>query len=508
MFIGYDRRGGCEYAKICKSERVDGKVKTTQVHLGKVVDKEKGVYMNRSRGLFTYDLATNTYGVPDFPVAMKAPRRANAREKLCLDFGDAFFVDSYARKIGMMPAIDAMKYGNHDSVRALEMFYILYNKSNTSAMDWFEGSYARVLYPEANLCSQVISNILASIGSEESYRAFFAKYFKLLIHREGKEYRGEDILIDSTGLPNSNHLPLTAISNHNGEISNEMRLIYVVQQGSNMPLFMRYVPGNVIDVSTLIKTILELKALNVETKFAILDAGYITRQNAEDLYRSRISFVSRLQENRSLYRELIEKHLPTLCVKENMVAYNARYAFVKRVRCELVPGHSAYAYVGKDLAAQSAASPRIFAKAQREGQSEGEVFDRLATEGLFILISSRPVAIDRILPLYYTRAQIEQVFDVCKHDTNMLPLRVHQEETLRGHLLLTFAAAAIRRKLQEDLKESQYTPENTLFFMRNQKCKVYDGYVLTAEAEKKQNDIYKLFGLTVADRYNLKVACS
>ena len=43
MFIGYDRRGGCEYAKICKSERVDGKVKTTQVHLGKVVDKEKGV---------------------------------------------------------------------------------------------------------------------------------------------------------------------------------------------------------------------------------------------------------------------------------------------------------------------------------------------------------------------------------------------------------------------------------------------------------------------------------
>ena len=89
-----------------------------------------------------------------------------------------------------------------------------------------------MLYPKANLESQRISDLLSSIGEESSYRAFFREYSKLLAHREG----GEDILIDSTGLPNSIHFPLTAVSNHNGQISNEVRLIYVVQQGTNLPL--------------------------------------------------------------------------------------------------------------------------------------------------------------------------------------------------------------------------------------------------------------------------------
>ena len=39
---------------------------------------------------------------------------------------------------------------------------------------------------------------------------------------------------------------------------------------------MRYVPGNIVDTTTLITTLKELKAHGVSTKFAILDAGYMT----------------------------------------------------------------------------------------------------------------------------------------------------------------------------------------------------------------------------------------
>jgi hypothetical protein len=45
MVLGYDVKGGVKYAKICKSERVDGKVKTTQVSLGRVIDEDAGIYM-------------------------------------------------------------------------------------------------------------------------------------------------------------------------------------------------------------------------------------------------------------------------------------------------------------------------------------------------------------------------------------------------------------------------------------------------------------------------------
>jgi hypothetical protein len=61
MYIGYDVKGGIKYAKICKSQRVDGKVKTTQVSLGRVIDEEAGIYANRRLGVFTYDIATDTY---------------------------------------------------------------------------------------------------------------------------------------------------------------------------------------------------------------------------------------------------------------------------------------------------------------------------------------------------------------------------------------------------------------------------------------------------------------
>ena len=45
---------------------------------------------------------------------------------------------------------------------------------------------------------------------------------------------------------------------------------------------------------------------------------------------------------------------------------------------------------------------------------------------------------DKILPTYYTRQQIEQIFDISKNYADRLPLRVQNEDTFRGHLLLTF----------------------------------------------------------------------
>jgi transposase len=121
--------------------------------------------------------------------------------------------------------------------------------------------------------------------------------------------------------------------------------------------------------------------------------------------------------------------------------------------------------------------------------SDRDVHKEMNAQGLFILISTRPVAKDKILPLYYTRQQIEQVFDICKNNTNLLPLRIQSEDTLRGHLLIAFAAAVICRKLQDDLRDTEYTPENALLSLRNHKCKVYDNYILTMEVAKKANDI-------------------
>jgi len=498
MYLGYDIKNGVKYAKICSSRREGDKVITTQKSLGRVLDGQRGIFQNRERGVFTYDVETDTYGKPAPSFVPKVSHK-DAKEKLILDFGDSYFLDAFIRKNGLEPCIRALGYGNPDTVSAMVQYYVLCNLANCHAGDWWDGNYARILYPDANLSSQRISDMLLFIGDEGTYRDFFKEYRKLLARKD----EGANILIDSTGLPNSIHFPLTAISNHNGKISNEMRLIYVLQQETGLPLFMRYCPGNVVDVNTLTKTILELKANGIKTKFAILDAGYLTKENIEELFENGVSFLSRLKENTRLYKDVLSEHLPTLQAKENLVSYNSRYAYIKRIDCEIGEGHRVYAYLCQDLAMKSIENSKLFDKAEKAGMKTQEVFDAMTGHGIFMLVASRPVDKEKVLGTYYTRQQIEQVFDLCKNYTNMLPLRVQSEETLRGHLMLSFIAAVIVKMLQKQIQGTSYSPIDVFTNLRNHKCKVFDDCLLTQESAKKANDIYKLMGLKIPHRISI-----
>jgi hypothetical protein len=177
--------------------------------------------------------------------------------------------------------IDAIGYGNPDTLRAMLAHYVLCGMAACHAASWWEGSYARLLWPRADLRSQRISEFLAALGGEALQRRFFAACLdavRALVGAKGKgKGKGRDLgslLIDSTGLPNSIRFPLTAVSNHNGKVGREVRLIYVLHRGRGLPLYFRCCPGNVVDVSTLGRTFAELDELGIAPEEAILDAGY------------------------------------------------------------------------------------------------------------------------------------------------------------------------------------------------------------------------------------------
>ena len=489
MYIGYDIKSGVEYAKLYVSHR-DGEVTFKDYqNLGRVIDKERGIYQNRERGVFTYNLKTNTYGKA--PAEVVPPRKKQRKESLIVDFGDAYFLDTYINSRGLRAVVDAIGYGNPDTLGAMISYYALNSLANCHAKDWWDGSYARMLYPAANLTSQRISDFLAAIGDEYSQRAFFKEYLPFL---ERLGHQTENVVIDSTGLPNSIRFPLTAISNHNGEISSEVRLIYVVQQSTGLPIYFRYCPGNVIDASTLVRCIAELKEQGVNTKFAILDAGYYCAGNIAEFFDNKVSFITRLKENLKLYKDLVAEHLCTLEAKEHFIEYNGRYVFLKCAPCEL-DSRPAYAYIGLDVTRKGAESQGTMRRAKAKKMSAGQVYDAMQDQGLFILVSSRRIAADKVLPLYYTRQQIEQIFDIGKHYADFLPLRVHNEDTFRGHLLLTFIVAVVIKMIQDDLKNSSITPMSLFLNLRNQKCKIYDDKIITQEAFKKARECYDFFGI-------------
>jgi len=274
-----------------------------------------------------------------------------------------------------------------------------------------------------------------------------------------------------------------------------------------LPIYFRHCPGNVIDVTTLARTIEELRQLGVNTKFSVMDAGYYDSENLGLLFENGISFIMRLRENLRLYRELVAAHRSSLAEKPNLVQYNDRYVYIKRVECLPDGKHHAYAYVGLDVSRRNDEAGKLFRRARKCSLTTGDVHDAMETQGVFIIISSRRIARDRILPAYYSRQQIEQVFDIGKNYADFLPVRVQTEEAFRGHLLLTFMAAVAVKLLQDKLKDSPYNPISMLLNMRNQKCKVYENAVIPQEAYKKANDCYKLLGIecpVTIDRANTK----
>jgi hypothetical protein len=492
-FVRYEKKNGVEYASVYKAKRI-GEKKTNEVeYLGRVIDKTQGIYQNRSRGVFCFSLDKGYANAPKENISQ-------GKEKLIVDFGDVYIFDEMLKKSGLRAVFESILPEDADTMLAMVAHRTLdSNTANRYALEWWEGSYARILYPKAKLRSQRISEFLCAIGEENCQRQFFRNYLSYLSVKS----KSRGILVDSTGLPNDIQFPLTAINNHNGAVSNEARLILVVDRHTKMPIYFRYAAGNIVDVATLKTTLLELEVFGVDVDFAIVDAGYYSEGNIREMQEAGISFIVRLVSNRKLYKELIDEHADSLDDAGNMVCYRQRLIFIKKVPIDLF-GFAGYAYVAVDVDRKHDEIKR-YAKAALANKdiSSQEMNQTMRTKGIFILLASRDVDVNDILPLYYERQAIEQVFDFTKNNADLIPLRVHSEETFRGHLLLSFLASTAYIVANNLLDGSDNCAMTAFHLFRNLKCKVFDSCSIVLEPNKNMNYIAKHLNLSIPSMLDL-----
>ena len=492
-----------------KSVRRNGTVsKEGRIYLGRVIDKEKNIFKSRKNGLFMFNPETEE--ILPVPADFKEPKikrkkKNRDRVKLCVSFGDLFLLDSFIKEIDFYSVVDATAYRNKDSLQALLAFYCLAPYANSYAESWWELTYARYLYPDAQLASQRISEMLVDIGSEESKRRFFSMYLKWIPNLKKDDSNdnvitagiNDGILIDSTGMPNDAHLPVTAISNHNGVISNETRLIYVIQQDTGIPLYFRYVAGNVIDAVTVRRTKADLASLGITSKFAILDAGYYNGKNADALHEEGIDFLSRLHRSNKIYKQILRENSANVIQKKNLVLFHKRAVYVVCIKCKIGSNEDidAYTYLGYDINMCDETRSKLQQRLADGKITPGEVHGAIKNAGYFALISTKKVSTDKILPLYYTREQVEDLFKITKGKSKLLPLNLEKEEVLRGHLMMTFMATVINKFMMDKLKSTQLTLSKALFVLHEQKAEIFRDGIHVGEPVKLMNIAYKAFGI-------------
>ena len=77
----------------------------------------------------------------------------------------------------------------------------------------------------------------------------------------------------------------------------------------------------------------------------------------------------------------------------------------------------------------------------------------------------------------------------------MIPLRVHSEESVKGHLMLSQMAATVNVYIQKKMKKYYENREDILVSLRNQKCEVFETKIVTHEGVRSANEYYSKFGI-------------
>lgn len=496
-YIHYDQKpNGVTYACVYESYRDKGRVKTRRTeNLGRVIDKEKGLFCQKGV-VFQYTIEAGRNDAPDvFPEEEIVPEQ----EKLILDFGDAWFLKQYLSRQPFYASIADTLPDDRDTFLALIFYRLLTHKgASCHAKIWYEGNYSYLSFPRADLTSQNISRVLKELGREEIQRAFFERYLACVYG----ENEAAGILVDSTGVPNATKMDVTQISNHNGDISREVRLIYVIDRSNGMPIYFRYVSGNIIDVTTLITTVSELEQYGVSVNQAILDAGYFSEKNALELFKSSIPFMTRLAPNKPLFKEAAAGNMDDLMSQKYAYRYGERLVFIKKVPVD-VSKYKAFVYLCIDEDMYLMQHKKTILRAIDDKRGHDETDAAVKQLGTFAILSSEELSEEQLLPLYYTRQQVEQVFDISKNYADLLPIRVQSEQAFAGHLLICFIATAIMQRLQQELlkrrskKAKSLNAESIFIYLRNQKCKVYKDYAIPQEARKEANAIYDIFKIQV-----------
>ena len=439
-------------------------------------DKESKKYVQHSIYMGVADSKGGTY----------SKKETRLIEKGIIDFGDSYII-SKVFEFTNLNEILAQTTLEANNIMNLVCYQLTSGSAMYNCKDWLEGNIAQYLYPNAYYNSQKISKLLIKLGDNDLQMKFFKKYIENFF----PEKRG--ILIDSTALPNAINTSISSWGYSATKIDHKVGCLMLVDQKSKLPIFFRAIAGEIADISTLQFTINEIHHLGLNVESAIFDAGYFSEENIKYLCNSNINFVSRMPKSRIVFKELIHS-IANIESPSNAVLYGKRIVFIQSQKIKLYE-HDVFAHIILDLDKKAKDTNKILSEYLANPTEKAQLELQLQYSGFLILISKNSIEKPDILPTYYTRQSIEQIFGFAKIN-NLLPLRVHSEQAIKGYLFLVFISIIIFVSIRQNL-DSEYTVEQVLLILRNWKGKLYDKRVVPMEANKKIKSIFKQMKFTV-----------
>jgi transposase len=273
-------------------------------------------------------------------------------------------------------------------------------------------------------------------------------------------------------------------------------------QKSGLPAYYRRMPGNITDVSTLKTTMQSLDFLGAYSMHLVLDRGFYSSSNIDELYAKQYKFTIAIPTGRTWIEKYLDKHYQNIASPQNY----------------LITGENEALYVVTELHKWGEKNHRAYLHIYYNTERAAEEFDRFTRKligyrdevigekpikehedfyrryliinktpkrglkvsfndaeiqryrkkycGFFCIMSNKIKSAKEALKVYRTKDIVEKSFDDLKNHLDMKRLRVHTATAMDCRLFLQFIAliytSAIRNVLQRDKKLKHLTAREVL----------------------------------------------
>ncbi|MBN1970685.1 MAG: transposase, partial [Candidatus Delongbacteria bacterium] len=191
------------------------------------------------------------------------------------------------------------------------VYYIVHKGGALFRSDSWSNS---CLHPyEENITSQRISELLSRL-SEDARQQFLSLWLEYVQENDWLCY---DITSVSSYARNNEYTHFGY--NRDGESLEQINLAMLFGQQSKLPAYYRRLPGNIGDVSTLKTTSKSLDYLGANNLHFVLDRGFYSKTNIDDLFARHHKFTIALPIGRKWVEEILENHRENIVSPRNYI---------------------------------------------------------------------------------------------------------------------------------------------------------------------------------------------
>ncbi|MDO5532216.1 hypothetical protein [Sutterella sp.] len=372
---------------------------------------------------------------------------------------------------------------------------------------WWQGSFARILYPKAKLDPEHIAYLLERIGSVFSVRSFFMYWLDSLSGSQKR--RIPVVIVERTGLLKNGPGELSLIRTDRDEICNQVRIVYAVREDSRLPVLLRVEPDNSYAKSLVTEAISELESCGMKPEYVHLDDRSLTDSVLSELLLGEVPFVTLCPKELNAWETAVTavgdpSDTGSVAVNEDGGLFRHRIDFVAKADINH-KGLSLHAYVRRDSVRQDHERLQILDTHKGKRSDAKKVTEELRRAGLEVWLSSVDLDPKDLIHRCTATEEVDQLFGLCRDWESLAPVEYESENAARGRLLLRFIGEVIRNRVEAEVKtiETDLTFRGILFKARNQKAELCGSVCTPCEPSKELKAIYRRLKVKPKSEYPL-----